>query len=194
MRAMSSQIVVVAIAILAFITGCRSSAPVPSPATQPATLDSAGAESELSLVQLQLEPMYSQYAAGEPVEVRVILLNPSHSSIGFSYSHPGYDYQFEVTRHLETMPWIESVPLTQLGRRVTSEDQFASWSGKVLAPGDHLEFVLVLSRLYDFSMPGQYQVTISRRVSINYNTRLVGGGATIRVSDREWYSGPNFFH
>lgn len=116
--------------------------------------------------------------AGEAIWVKVTLTNTSdHSVNGSSVRSGGVDvsYSYDVRE-------ISGQPVAKTKRNVGKHVQ--SVLTRSLKPGESAEQESLVSRLYDMSLPGEYQIQLARSVSDDPKDGLVKSNKITVVVNR----------
>lgn len=97
------------------------------------------------------------FLSTDPISVTVLLKNTGADTLPLVVANPAAFFSFTVVRQDG-----QAVPLTLWGKSVTRTSQYTRRPFMdSLAPGQSLSITYQLSRMYDMTVPGVYQVTAS---------------------------------
>lgn len=101
-------------------------------------------------------------ATGKPIELTLTFKNTTRHAISFGIAgsgvHAEENYRFAIKRKEDNHP----VPMTSLGKAAES-GQDGSNMLKTLEPGESIVETVVISKFYDLTLPGHYEITAVRR-------------------------------
>jgi hypothetical protein len=116
---------------------------------------------------LMLEAEENPVKAGSEVKVDITLSNSSNRAMHMSYGLTESDYAFEVRDSQNRIP-----PETEFARKAKGRGYFSNDHLFYLQPGESLpKALLVITKFYDLSRPGKYNVEVSR-----VTPKELGGG------------------
>jgi hypothetical protein len=107
--------------------------------------------------RLSLSADKTQYHAGEPVNLRVVLQNQDRNELR-TFQGEFFPYRVEIY-----LPNNDEAPLTLWGRMVTRTREQASNVGIILPRGEsHADDLIALNRMYDMTLDGKYVIFVHR--------------------------------
>ena len=113
--------------------------------------------------QLSISSDRDKYAVGEIIKIAAILKNVSDHSTAFYVMGPGA-FQFTMDIRLPMpawIPWKPRAPLTPLGQQEMDPRLFTGRSGAEVLAGAEMTHTFEISKLFEMSTPGDYQITFS---------------------------------
>lgn len=149
----TARLVLMPVVVLMNCAGCHGQDRIGKGASPAAAVSTSVSATPLSLTIERVD------APDTVVRIRIILANRGSRAIVVGEGHSPFNH-FEF---LLLGPQDQPVPPTAWGRQVLNpiED---SWFTRTIPPGHSRVTTIELSRFFDFTVPGQYQVTVRRRV------------------------------
>jgi hypothetical protein len=117
--------------------------------------------------QLSATPEKGVVTSGEPVRLTVRIRNTTKQDLYLATT--GTDYRVSVQRDTG-----KTVPLMKYGKLLENMEENGIYNiGLTIKPGQEREDVLLVSSIYDMSDPGNYSITVERKVG-----KITGGGVS----------------
>jgi hypothetical protein len=117
-------------------------------------------ESSTPPFALTLDAEENPVKVGSEVKVDIMLTNSSNRAMHMSYGLTESDYAFEVRDSQNRVP-----PETEFARKSKGRGYFSNDHLFYVQPGESLpKAPLVVSKFYDLSRPGKYNIQVSRAV------------------------------
>ncbi len=107
--------------------------------------------------QLTAQLKYAETAAGEPVQLTLMLRNASKGKLVYGEVSPGFDYFRTLTIKDHKG---KDVPMTGYGKPWRENNELFKFVSRTLEPGQMVKFTLNLSLVYDLTKPGTYTITV----------------------------------
>lgn len=110
---------------------------------------------------LSVETQNDTYRIGDKISVRVRLKNVSEDTVRIRQATPFRTFDIELK-----LPDGKKAPLTLFGQRVLFSGALGSKSARELKPSEEYESSFNLSRIFDMTLAGKYDLTVSKKVWI----------------------------
>jgi len=121
--------------------------------------DSAGVF--LPAVQFVVSTSKTNYAAGERIELTVVVTNGSARTFAFNSPMPVAGYKFRLIGQTDK----QEAPLTRIGRKMLLEVPWVSPTSTInVSPGTICTNAdkIAVNQLFDVTVPQEYELTISK--------------------------------
>lgn len=110
-----------------------------------------------NVVQLFARTGATNFAAGSRIELELVITNGSSHPFDFSFSNiTPTDYEFQIIGTDK-----QQAPLTRLGNSF-QRGTYISMHSMQLKPADTYTNIVILSQIYDLTIPQEYEVNVRR--------------------------------
>lgn len=125
--------------------------------------DTAALGNDAHLCSISVSTKQPEYGSGEPISLTINFKNVGNADL--TVARGGFAHYDVIVLFGDE----EHVPLTSYGKKTLGRTQGAgagSLATVTLKPGEQTSMEIPLSRLFDFSLAGNYEVAVSRTVKM----------------------------
>jgi len=141
----------------------------------------AAAQSETNGYSLSISTDKASFASGEAINLTLTLKNIGKENIWIPRDNTFYFYSFHVL-----LPNKQAAPETLYGTWRFNHTAMPGVSTRCLKPGEQTSTEVPLSRLFDFSLAGNYEISVVRKVKspdTNLWLELTSSQINVNVDD-----------